>query len=106
MTILVTLQLLMSLGVANLVSRKDQPPPWLVTPLYGILGKVLCLSNLPLFGQVQSSWSTEAVPPATYNHDSLLLDPESPELHGGRGGVANRSHRRHHTRERERGEAP
>ncbi len=52
MAVLVTVQLLASLAVANLVSRKDEPPFKLVEPLHGVLGKVLCLSNLPLLGQV------------------------------------------------------
>ncbi len=53
MGVLVTVQLLASLAVSNLVSRKDEPPYKLVEPLHGVLGKVLCLSNLPLLGQVR-----------------------------------------------------
>ena len=54
MAVLVTVQLLASLAVANLVSRRDEPPYKLVEPLHGVMGKILCLSNLPLLGQVSS----------------------------------------------------
>ena len=56
MAVLVTLQLMASLAVANLVHRKDQPPPWLVAPLQGIVGKILCLSDMPLVGEVSETW--------------------------------------------------
>ena len=51
-TVLVMVQLIAALAVTNLVARSDQPPSWIITPLEGILGKILCLSNVPLFGQV------------------------------------------------------
>ena len=51
--VLVTIQLLMALSAANLVSRNDSPPSFLVWPLQGTLGNILCLSDLPLVGQVR-----------------------------------------------------
>ena len=41
-----------ALAIANLVSRKDAAPSFLVAPLDGMVGKVLCLSDMPLIGQV------------------------------------------------------
>ena len=52
--VLVTIQLLMALSVANLVARHDSPPSFLIWPLQGSLGNFLCLSDLPLVGQVCS----------------------------------------------------
>ena len=49
---MVTIQLMMALAIANLVSRKDAAPSILVAPLDGMVGKVLCLSDMPLIGQV------------------------------------------------------
>ena len=51
-SVLVTIQLMMALAIANLVSRKDAAPSILVAPLDGMVGKVLCLSDMPLIGQV------------------------------------------------------
>ena len=51
--VLVTVQLLAALAIMNLVSRRDDPPGFLVVPLEGMFGRVLCLSDLPLVGQVQ-----------------------------------------------------
>ena len=51
--VLVTLQLITALAVANLVSRKDSPPAALTEPFEsGILGKILVLNNTPLVGKV------------------------------------------------------
>ena len=51
--VLVTLQLITALAVANLVTRKDYPPAAIVNPFdNGILGKVLLLNNTPLVGKV------------------------------------------------------
>jgi hypothetical protein len=52
LAVLVMIQLLVALSVANLVSRSDAPPSFLIWPLQGTLGNVLCLSNMPLVGQV------------------------------------------------------
>ena len=52
MSVLVTIQLMTALAIANLVSRKDAAPSVLVAPLDGMVGKVLCLSDMPLIGQV------------------------------------------------------
>lgn len=49
------LQLIAALAVANLVARVDEPPLWMVRPFEGILGKIMCLNNIPLFGQVKDS---------------------------------------------------
>jgi len=51
-TVLVMVQIIAALAVANLISRSDQPPLCIISPLEGMLGKVLCLSNVPLFGQI------------------------------------------------------
>ena len=51
-TVLVMVQLIAALAVVNLISRTDQPPLWIISPLEGVFGKMLCLSNVPLFGQV------------------------------------------------------
>ena len=51
-SVLVTIQLMTALAIANLVSRKDAAPSILVAPLDGMVGKVLCLSDMPLIGQV------------------------------------------------------
>ena len=47
-----TIQLMTALAIANLVSRKDAAPSVLVAPLDGMVGKILCLSDMPLIGQV------------------------------------------------------
>lgn len=53
-TILVVVQLIESVALANLVHRRDQPPQFLVTPFEGtLLGKLLCLVDAPLIGQVR-----------------------------------------------------
>ena len=52
-SVLVTIQLMTALAIANLVSRKDAAPSILVAPLDGMVGKVLCLSDMPLIGQVR-----------------------------------------------------
>ena len=52
-TVLVMLQLIAALAVTNLVARVDEPPLWMVKPFEGILGKIMCLTNIPLFGQVR-----------------------------------------------------
>ena len=52
MSVLVTIQLMTALAIANLVSRKDAAPSVLVAPLDGMVGKILCLSDMPLIGQV------------------------------------------------------
>ena len=54
LAVLVTIQLLLALSLANLVSRRDAPPAYLIWPLQGSLGTFLCLSDMPLVGQV--SW--------------------------------------------------
>ena len=55
-SVLVTIQLMTALAIANLVSRKDAAPSILVAPLDGMVGKVLCLSDMPLIGQVSRVW--------------------------------------------------
>ena len=50
---LVAVQLMTALAIANVVSRKDAAPSFLVAPLDGMIGKILCLSDMPLIGQVQ-----------------------------------------------------
>ena len=57
LAVLVTIQILAALAVANLVGRKDNPPEFLVWPLEGMLGRVLCLSDMPLVGTVSSACS-------------------------------------------------
>ena len=54
LAVLVTLQLMSALAIANLVSRKDEPPGYLVAPFEGVLGRILCLSDMPLVGQVNT----------------------------------------------------
>jgi len=56
-SVLVTIQLMTALAIANLVSRKDAAPSILVAPLDGMVGKVLCLSDMPLIGQLPSTGS-------------------------------------------------
>ena len=53
-TVLVMLQLIAALAVTNLVARVDEPPLWMVRPFEGTLGKIMCLNNIPLFGQVKN----------------------------------------------------
>ena len=53
LAVLVTIQIMTAMSLVNLVSRKDEPPNYLIAPLEGILGRVLCLSDVPLFGQVR-----------------------------------------------------
>lgn len=51
--VLVTLQLITALAVANLVPRKDSPPAAVMDKIdNGILGKILLLNNTPLVGKV------------------------------------------------------
>lgn len=60
-TVLVMVQLIAALAVANLITRSDQPPLCIISPLEGILGKILCLSNIPLFGQVKTTIKHENI---------------------------------------------
>ena len=55
--VLVTVQLIQALAVANLVSRKDNPPAFLITLLEGIVGKILLLNKTPLVGQVSAQFA-------------------------------------------------
>ena len=52
--VLITVQLIAALAVANLVSRKDSPPTLLIGPLDNgaTLGKILFLNSTPLVGKV------------------------------------------------------
>ena len=58
LAVLVTIQLLVALSVVNLVSRSDSPPSFLIWPLQGTLGNFLCLSDMPLVGQVDNNWKS------------------------------------------------
>jgi hypothetical protein len=53
LAVLVTIQLMAALAVANLVARSDSPPGFLILPLEGVVGRVLCLSDTPLVGKVR-----------------------------------------------------
>ena len=53
--VLVTIQLIAALAVANLVSRKDRPPVTVIAPLQGAIGKVLFLNSTPLVGQIPAA---------------------------------------------------
>ena len=52
LAVLVTIQLLVALSLANLISRKDSPPTFLIWPLQSTWRNVLCLTDAPLVGQV------------------------------------------------------
>ncbi|TRY69589.1 hypothetical protein TCAL_05233 [Tigriopus californicus] len=55
LVVMVTVQLMLSLAYANVLVRSDSPPDVLLTPLEGICGKILCLSDIPLVGKIPAS---------------------------------------------------
>ena len=53
LTVMVTIQIITSVSLVNLVSRKDEPPFYIISRFDGTFGRILCLSDsTPLLGQV------------------------------------------------------
>jgi len=65
LVVLAVIQLIVALSLANLVARWDSPPLMLTSFLQGPISTVLCLSDIPLLGQVPSS----VIPPWSSNGD-------------------------------------
>merc|ERR1712080_589738 len=65
LVVLAVIQLIVALSLANLVARRDSPPLMLTSFLQGPISTVLCLSDIPLLGQVPSS----VIPPWSSNGD-------------------------------------
>ncbi len=56
LTVLVAVQFVLTLVQSSLLRRKDDPPNLLVQPLDGILGRILCVSDVPLIGPVSCNY--------------------------------------------------
>eukprot|EP00095_Tigriopus_kingsejongensis_P010104 maker-scaffold152_size304267-snap-gene-0.14 protein:Tk10104 transcript:maker-scaffold152_size304267-snap-gene-0.14-mRNA-1 annotation:"neurotransmitter gated ion channel" len=83
LAIMVTVQLMISLAYANVLVRPDSPPDFLLNPLEGILGKILCLSDTPFFGKIPASGGI------TIDMEALkLCEPEG----GSTAGAQNPNH--------------
>lgn len=76
--VLVTIQLLMALSVANLINRTDTPPSFLIWPLQGGIAKFLCLTDLPLLGQIpgMSGYSIDVEALRAQQQNSAASEPK------------------------------